>query len=724
MMLKNNQFIGIAYILLCTNVFLYGCTRAEGDHINNPSDDDPDMSNVITLIQLSDLHGNLLPHAGEIINTDGTKRYVTQGGGLAKIKTLIDTIRADNPNSLLLNVGDTVHGTAEVMFTAGDAMMPAINALGIDAFTPGNWDFGYGAGVFLHQFSNIDPKPPLPANIKLLVDNVDGVGITAATFPSLAINLYYVSPPSPPELHHKRILSPYKMFSVNNTNVAVIGITSSIVPLMADVVNIGLRFTQGIKELPLIIEEVKAQNADVIVVISELGLPQNIEIGRRFKDVDVVFSAHTHEITLGALLADKFGVISTTPGVEISPAQRFRLYQGAAIVVETGEDYYLGRLDLEISSGKIIDFKWQALPVDDDVPEDPTLKALVDIAEEPFIKGKDGKVQQHSILPGGYCPDNVCLNPTLRGLQLVDDLDSIVGHTDVLLHRAHVLEDTVNNFIADAIREVTDPIVANDPVVANLTQWPGVDISMTVGFRFGNTILSTAEVGPGQTFIDGRTPGDITLRDLYSLFPLAVAVNVADYSGLIIERDLESVLTGVFNRNAFEQRGGWYMGLSNMTQKIDVINRPFSNAAGRIVETLIGGVPLDRGKRYVFASCYPHGDPVDRGCLTYGGQNYLFFELQQANDYSSPLTLVEPLNSESIIALPVIKQVAPDRFVHPVHILRRYLDTVVITDARHGTGRIQTVDSTVVGNPVVPRPTSVIDPNLVQPPEGAGPDFF
>jgi hypothetical protein len=65
-----------------------------------------------------------------------------------------------------------------------------------------------------------------------------------------------------------------------------------------------------------------------------------------------------------------------------------------------------------------------------------------------------------------------------------------------MLHRAHVLEDIVNNFIADAIRKVTDPIVASDPLVASKTTWAGVDISMTNGFRFGPVILSAAEVSP------------------------------------------------------------------------------------------------------------------------------------------------------------------------------------------------------------------------------------
>ncbi len=153
----------------------------------------------------------------------------------------------------------------------------------------------------------------------------------------------------------------------------------------------------------------------------------------------------------------------------------------------------------------------------------------------------------------------------------------MVGHTDTLLLRHHVLEDTLNNFIADGIRAVTDPVVASEGTSAG----DGVDISMANGFRFGNAVL------PGD---------DITLRDLYTWFPIAPAVNVADFSGQSIQKSLDTVLDAVFNRNPFVQRGGWYIGLSNMTQTIDLKNRPFSSSGGRIVQTKIGGGAAEPGQ--------------------------------------------------------------------------------------------------------------------------------
>ncbi len=664
---------------------------------------------LITLIQLQDMHGNLTPHAGIIKTPGGGERYVTQGGGMAKAKTLIDRIRADNPNNLLLAVGDTTHGTAETMFTVGDAIMPALNSFGIDAYTPGNWEFGYGPAVFRNRFASFGPKPPLPANIRVMADAFDGPGVTAATFPTIAINLYNDTDtaPLPPQLHNKRVLPPYKIFDVSGVRIAVIGITASIVPQQASAFNIGLRFSQGIEELPGMIDEVKAQGATVIVVQSELGLSQNLAIGQRFKDVDVVLSAHTHETTLNALIANKHGV-HAADGVG-----RQRVGEHATIVVETNEDLYLGRLDLVVRNGEVKRFKWEAIPVDDEVPEDPATKALIDAAEAPFI---GNTVVRHTFMPGGYCPANNCGDTTVRGLQLTESLDTVVGYTETVLDRDNVLEDNINNFIADAIYTISNQVVPT-----------GVDLSMTNGFRFGTAILSPNVVAPGQTFNDGRQAGEITLRDLFALFPISPAVAVAEFSGKVIENDLERVLTAVYDRNPFLQRGGWYVGLANMTQKIDLDNRPYSTSGRRIIETRIGGQKLDPSKRYTFASCFPHGDALDRVCRTNGGINHQFLELANADDYTSGISLVGPLNTTGIITGPRVKQVAPDRFVHVVHIMRRYLDSLplnTISAASIATGRIQTVDSTIAGNPPVPAPVSAIDPTLIQMPEGAGPSFF
>ena len=693
--------------------------------------------NYVTLIEMGDLHGTLVPHAAIMKNPDGSEYEAASAGGLARLKTVVDDIRADNPEAILLSTGDLTHGSAETLFTVGDAMMIPMNAFGIDVYTPGNWDFGYGGAVFRNRFTSFGPKPTIPGNIRTMsgyiscddVPDIPGLtdgdyscteitatapfptppgkGVIKANFTTVAANLYNAAP-LPPPLHGKPVLPAYKILDRNGTKIAVIGITASIVPQQADAFNIGLRFTQGVDELPGLIEEVKDQGAELIVVQSELGLSQNIKIAQSFKDIDVMYSAHTHEVTLGALLADKDGVTKTSPGVPLSGREISRLARGAAIVVETNRDMYVGRLDLKLGGDKVVDFTWEAIPVDESVKEDEDMLRLVAAMEDGFVG--DGLIR-HTFMPGGF------LNPAVKGLQLVDDLDTIVGYTDTLLLRHNVLEDTLNNFIADGILAVADNVAD----VRNVPGWEnGVDISMANGFRFGNAVL------PGQA---------ITLRDLYTWFPIAPAVNIADFSGQSVQNSLNTILGAVFDRNVFMQRGGWYLGLANMEQKIDLKNRPFSSSGSRVVETKIGGQPLDLGKRYVFASCYGHGNPLDDVCRTGGGANFKFFQLADADDYASDITLADPVNTEGIIIGPVVKQVAPDNFLHPVHALRRYLDSLpdnTVTDEQFGTGqgRVVTVDSKNPGNLLqdeseqIGQSDNTPDTTLVQPPFGAGPTFF
>jgi len=207
---------------------------------------------TITLIEMGDLHGTLVSHQAVLKNSDGSERYARNAGGLAKLKTVVDEIRDDNPNSLLLSCGDLTHGSAETLFMVGDAMMHAMNHFGIDVFTPGNWDFGYGAAVTRNRFATFGPMPPLPANIQLMASYVDGPGVTRANFPVVSANLYNDTTglPLPSALHNKRVLDPYRIINVDGVNIAVIGFTAAIVPQQADVFNVGLRFTQGVEELP------------------------------------------------------------------------------------------------------------------------------------------------------------------------------------------------------------------------------------------------------------------------------------------------------------------------------------------------------------------------------------------------------------------------------------------------------------------------------------------
>ncbi|MGE5153688.1 MAG: metallophosphoesterase, partial [Bdellovibrio bacteriovorus] len=127
----------------------------------------------LTLIHIGDIHGHMVPRPN--LRSDG--RGHKPEGGLARMYTKIQQIRnfAESRNeggkkrTLLLNTGDTVQGSAEALYTSGQALVDVLNAFGIDGFAPGNWEFVYGTDRFLELFAGDTPVTPwgtIAANVR------------------------------------------------------------------------------------------------------------------------------------------------------------------------------------------------------------------------------------------------------------------------------------------------------------------------------------------------------------------------------------------------------------------------------------------------------------------------------------------------------------------------------------------------------------------------------
>lgn len=122
---------------------------------------------VVTLLQTSDLHVNLLPWD----YARGQEAPV----GLARVATRIKGIRATTPNVLLLDAGDTIQGTpigflhAKGKTSGPNPMSVAMSLLRYDAMAVGNHEFNFGLDV-LRRAQKDASFPWLSANTR----NADG----------------------------------------------------------------------------------------------------------------------------------------------------------------------------------------------------------------------------------------------------------------------------------------------------------------------------------------------------------------------------------------------------------------------------------------------------------------------------------------------------------------------------------------------------------------------
>lgn len=129
----------------------------------------------ITIIGTSDTHGNIWGYSYEDMKE-------STGDGLARVSTYVNQVRAESPNTILVDAGDTIQGTimTDDLYSKDTANHPvpaALNYMKYDAWTLGNHEFNFGVDK-LQSIIDQANMPVLAANIK----NADGSYFTGAGY--------------------------------------------------------------------------------------------------------------------------------------------------------------------------------------------------------------------------------------------------------------------------------------------------------------------------------------------------------------------------------------------------------------------------------------------------------------------------------------------------------------------------------------------------------------
>jgi S-sulfosulfanyl-L-cysteine sulfohydrolase len=329
------------------------------------------MRRSLTILQLNDLHGYTLPHP-ELVRPAGVWS-LTELGGLARIAGLFGRVRDETGGAVLaLDNGDTFHGTHLAVDSRGHALVPMMNRLGIDAMTL-HWEFAY-----------------TPAGVRDLAQGL--------AHPMLAINCFERDGGG-------LAFQPYVMVDRSGLRIAVIGLACPIVDAtMPAHFGEGVRFTLGRDELPGWIRRARGdEGADLVVVLSHLGLPQDLKMAREVDGIDVLLSGHTHNRLQEPIVVD-----------------------GALVIQAGSHGSFVGRLDVEVEGRRLVTHRYALLPVDDRWPEDAEMAALVAAAAQ----GRSSELSQ------------------------------VVGEVDETLHRYAMFGSPMDDVLLEAIAEAAGVRVA------------------------------------------------------------------------------------------------------------------------------------------------------------------------------------------------------------------------------------------------------------------------
>ena len=325
----------------------------------------------LTILHTSDLHGQLETHDEFFWEND--RPVFKRRGGLAVLRTLISSIRREARGAVLLvDGGDTIHGSAVAALTEGRAVVSLLDRMGYDLVLPGNWEVVYGKRAMLRD-----------------------LGMYSAA--KVCANMYHAEGDG-----QQLIFPPWKVFQVAGTRVGFIGYNDPFTGTrQSPDYSRGIRFGRPEESLARYVRVLREeQGCTLVFVLSHLGLTQHLHLANQpsAQGVDYVLGGDTHERTREPLQARYAKV--TEPGAFGS---------------------FLGRLDLVLEGGRIKQERYRLLEVDPErYVEEPEMHALVAAARAPYRK-ELGRVIGRTT------------TPLLRYYVLETPLDNLI--TDALMWR-------------------------------------------------------------------------------------------------------------------------------------------------------------------------------------------------------------------------------------------------------------------------------------------------
>ena len=341
------------------------------------------QADTLTIVHVSDTHSHLVPFGPKDDAGRGTV------GGIARVATIIGSIKRSTSNVVALHGGDFFQGDMMFNVYLGVPELEILNRLGFDAMAVGN-----------HEF-DISPAT---------LESTLAQAFESGGFPLLSANLVLDGYAS-----LDRFVLPSIVKRIGNLRVGIFGMTTPMTnvyshpaPVIVD--------SNVVQIAAAAVESLRAQDVDLIILLSHLGVELERLIASSVAGIDIVLSGHDH-------------VAFKQPEVIQNPS-------GITWHVASGSHYrHVARLTMEVGSEKLRIIDYHLIPVDSTVREEAMTAAFVDT----LLAGVEGKFGEFYFYPVAFAESDI----------------------DEVPHPDREYKDTpLGNLICDAFRSATNTHIA------------------------------------------------------------------------------------------------------------------------------------------------------------------------------------------------------------------------------------------------------------------------
>lgn len=313
---------------------------------------------TITVLHTNDLHAHVEP---TVIRG---KSY----GGYARQATLIEQFRKSDPNTVLLNGGDTFQGTLYFNVYEGLADLAFMNAVRYEGMAVGNHEFDRGPGVFA-QFAS------------------------QASFPVLAANLDLSGEPDL-DAH----IAPFAVIEVNGHKVGLVGAVTAELP---DISSPGpnVKMLDLEQSVQAAVNELTRQKVYRVILLSHCGYEEEKKLAAKIRGLDVIVGGHSH-----TLLCNEPFKFEGWPQPRGEYPTSVMSPTGSPCLVVQAWDWgkVLGRIKVVFNDmGRVKSyFDAKPIPITDDIKEDVRVKSILSALAKPIDQLKNKRVADAAVRLG------------------------------------------------------------------------------------------------------------------------------------------------------------------------------------------------------------------------------------------------------------------------------------------------------------------------------------